>query len=55
MDNRQITDENLKETGEEKYPNRYKPGQSGNPSGRPKKTKEDSFPDESLISSVNGF
>ena len=41
MDNRQITDENLQETGEEKYPNRYKPGQSGNPGGRPKKTKED--------------
>ena len=26
---------------EEKYPNRFKPGQSGNPAGRPKKTKEE--------------
>ena len=26
---------------EEKYPNRYKPGQSGNPAGRPKKTREE--------------
>ena len=26
---------------EEKYPNRYKPGQSGNPGGRPKKTPEE--------------
>ena len=43
MDNRQITDENPQEMGEEKYPNRYKPGQSGNPGGRPKKTKEDEF------------
>ena len=25
----------------EKYPNRFKPGQSGNPGGRPKKTKEE--------------
>ena len=27
--------------GREKYPNRFKPGQSGNPSGRPKKTDEE--------------
>ena len=40
MDNSQKTDETLQET-EEKYPNRYKPGQSGNPAGRPKKTKEE--------------
>ena len=26
---------------EEKYPNRFKPGQSGNPGGRPKKTPEE--------------
>ena len=25
----------------ERYPNRFKPGQSGNPAGRPKKTKEE--------------
>ena len=25
----------------EKYPNRFKPGQSGNPSGRPKRSKEE--------------
>ena len=25
----------------EKYPNRFKPGQSGNPSGRPKRTEEE--------------
>lgn len=25
----------------EKYPNRFKPGQSGNPGGRPKKTPEE--------------
>lgn len=25
---------------DEKYPNRFKPGQSGNPNGRPKKTPE---------------
>ena len=25
----------------ERYPNRFKPGQSGNPSGRPKRTKEE--------------
>ena len=40
MDNSQKTDETLQDT-EEKYPNRYKPGQSGNPAGRPKKTKEE--------------
>ena len=51
MDNRQITDENLQETGEEKYPNRYKPGRSGNPGGRPKKTKED----ELLLEKLKGL
>ena len=40
MENRPITDENRQDAGE-KYPNRYKPGQSGNPAGRPKKTKEE--------------
>ena len=25
----------------EKYPNRFKPGQSGNPAGRPKRTEEE--------------
>ena len=32
----------------EKYPNRFKPGQSGNPSGRPKKTGEEKEVLESL-------
>ena len=40
MENSQITEEIVPETTE-KYPNRYKPGQSGNPAGRPKKTKEE--------------
>ena len=29
------------DSAREKYPNRFKPGQSGNPAGRPKKTKEE--------------
>ena len=37
MKNRQILTEQ-KAPAEEKYPNRYKKGQSGNPGGRPKKT-----------------
>ena len=50
MDNRQIAEvetveaivsaEAVQETPE-RYPNRFKPGQSGNPAGRPKKTKEE--------------
>lgn len=37
MKNRQIA-VRQDEPEKEKYPNRYKPGQSGNPGGRPKKT-----------------
>ena len=40
MNNSPITEETaVKST--EKYPNRFKPGQSGNPGGRPKKTDEE--------------
>ena len=53
MDNRQITEDSVVETvaavetvaenaeSPERYPNRFKRGQSGNPAGRPKKTKEE--------------
>lgn len=41
MNNRQITDEEYLPEQEEKYPNRFKKGQSGNPSGRPKRTQEE--------------
>ena len=41
MNNSRVTDEMQKDSAEEKYPNRYKPGQSGNPAGRPKKTREE--------------
>ncbi len=41
MENRPVTDENLAEEQTEKYPNRFKPGQSGNPAGRPKRTPEE--------------
>ena len=50
MDNRQIAEaetveavaaaEAVQETPE-RYPNRFKPSKSGNPAGRPKKTKEE--------------
>ena len=41
MNNRCVTDEKELDAVPEQYPNRYKPGQSGNPAGRPKKTKEE--------------
>ena len=50
MDNRQVAEMETVETvvaaeavqeTPERYPNRFKPGQSGNPAGRPKKTKEE--------------
>ena len=41
MNNRQITDEEFLPEQEDKYPNRFKKGQSGNPSGRPKRTQEE--------------
>ena len=40
MNNSPVTEENAVESTE-RYPNRFKPGQSGNPGGRPKKTKEE--------------
>lgn len=40
MNNSPVTEENAVESAE-KYPNRFKPGQSGNPGGRPKKTEEE--------------
>ena len=36
MNNRQMPSET--EAPAERYPNRFKPGQSGNPGGRPKRT-----------------
>ena len=39
MNNRQLLPES--NTPAERYPNRFKPGQSGNPGGRPKKTPEE--------------
>ena len=41
MSLRQNTDQTKRKTAPGKYPNRFKPGQSGNPGGRPKKTKEE--------------
>lgn len=41
MNNRQITDEEFLPEQEDKYPSRFKKGQSGNPSGRPKRTQEE--------------
>ena len=45
MNNRVITDavtaEKKQETGEKRKGNQYQPGQSGNPSGRPKMTAEE--------------
>ena len=41
MDISRITDEKEQDSVTEQYPNRFKPGQSGNPAGRPKKTKEE--------------
>ena len=40
MDISRVTDEKEQDSVNEQYPNRFKPGQSGNPAGRPKKTKE---------------
>ena len=41
MDISHVTDEKEQDSVNEQYPNRFKPGQSGNPAGRPKKTKEE--------------
>ena len=41
MDISRVTDEKEQDSVNEQYPNRFKPGQSGNPAGRPKKTKEE--------------
>ena len=41
MNNSPVTDEIMQENADERYPNRFKPGQSGNPGGRPRKTKEE--------------
>ena len=52
MDNRQVAEAFAVETGAaveaagivsspERYPNRFKPGKSGNPAGRPKKSREE--------------
>ena len=41
-------DPQLEAVERERYPNRFKPGQSGNPSGRPKKTGEEKEIHESL-------
>ena len=60
MDNRQVAEmetveaavaaEAVQETPE-RYPNRFKRGQSGNPAGRPKKTKEE----EALLSQLKAL
>lgn len=41
MDISHVTEEKEQDSVNEQYPNRFKPGQSGNPAGRPKKTKEE--------------
>ena len=41
MDISHVTDEKEQDSVNEQYPNRFKPGQSGNPAGRPKKTKDE--------------
>ena len=41
MDISHVTDEKDQDSVNEQYPNRFKPGQSGNPAGGPKKTKEE--------------
>lgn len=41
MDISHVTEEKEPDSVTEQYPNRFKPGQSGNPAGRPKKTKEE--------------
>ena len=41
MDISRVTDEKEQDSVNEQYPNRFKPGQSGNPAGRPKKSKEE--------------
>ena len=41
MDISHVTDEKEQDSVNAQYPNRFKPGQSGNPAGRPKKTKEE--------------
>lgn len=41
MENSRITEEKELDSASMQYPNRFKPGQSGNPAGRPKKTKEE--------------
>ena len=56
MNNSQVTeiaaimaeDPGFAEEKPEKYPNRFRPGQSGNPAGRPKKTKEEELQMERL-------
>ena len=51
MDNSRVTDEKEPVAANEAYPNRYKPGQSGNPAGRPKKTKEE----EAMLSQLKAL
>ena len=51
MDNSRVTDEKEPAAPGEKYPNRFKPGQSGNLSGRPKKTREE----EALLSQLKAL
>ncbi len=51
MDNSKNTEISAPEPASEPYPNRFKPGQSGNPAGRPKKTKDE----EALLSKLKAL